>query len=133
MPGPSQHQGPEPVVVDKRIFVHAPQYHWHQEGGIDAASRAAIEQLHKNTHDFAVATVKEVDAINERVEGVSERINTTAAAVEQQLDMPLTSGQGAQRWHEIAQKEIGQTQTNLVEGMGRVTAIEASVQKIEEA
>ena len=83
MPRPSQHQGPEPVVVDKRIFVHAPQYHWHQEGGIDAASRVAIEKLHKNTHDFAVATVKEVDTINERVEGVSERINTTAAVVEQ--------------------------------------------------
>ena len=96
MPGPSQHQGPEPVVVDKRIFVHAPQYHWHQEGGINAASRAAIEKLHKNTHDFAVATVKEVDAINERVEGVSERINTTAAAVEQQLEMLLTTGQEAQ-------------------------------------
>ena len=47
-----QSQGPELVVVDKRIFVHAPQYHWHQEGGIDAASRAAIEQLHKNTHDL---------------------------------------------------------------------------------
>ena len=24
MPGPSQHQEPELVVVDKRIFVHAP-------------------------------------------------------------------------------------------------------------
>ena len=95
---PSQSQGPEPVVVDKRIFVHAPQYHWHQEGGIDAASRAAIEKLHKNTHDFAVATVKEVDGLNERVEEVSERINTTAATMEQQLDMILTSGQGAQKW-----------------------------------
>ena len=82
MPETSQRQGTEPVVVDKRIFVHAPQYHWHQEGGVDAASRAAIEQLHKNTHDFAVATVKEVDALNERVEGVSGRINNTAAAVE---------------------------------------------------
>ena len=92
MPESSQHQGPEPVVMDKRIFVHTPQYHWHQEGGIDAASRAAIEKLHKNTHDFAVATVKEVDTINARVEGVSERINTTAAAVEQQLEMLLTMG-----------------------------------------
>ena len=98
VPGPSLHQGPEPVVVDKRIFVHAPQYHWNQEGGIDAASRAAIEQLHKNTHNFAMATVKEIDAINERVEGVSERINTTAAAVEQQLEMLLTMGQEAQQW-----------------------------------
>ena len=82
VPGPSQHQGPEPVVVDKRIFVHAPQYHWHQEGGIDTDARAAIEKLHKDTHDFAVATVQEVDALNKRVDGLSERIDTTAAAVE---------------------------------------------------
>ena len=86
------------MVVDQRIFIHAPQYHWHKEGGVDAAARAAIETLHKNTHNFAMATVKEVDALNERVEGVSERIDTTAAAVEQQLDMLLTPGQGAQRW-----------------------------------
>ena len=62
---PSQSQEPEPVVMDQRIFVHAPQYHWHQSGGVDDAARAAIEALHKNTHDFAVATVKEVDALNE--------------------------------------------------------------------
>ena len=127
MPGPSQSQEPELVVVDQHIFVQAPQYHWYQEGGVDATARAAIEKLHKNTHDFAMATVKEVDALNERVDGVSERINTTAAAVEQQLDMLLTSGQGAQRWQEIAQKEIGQTRTDLVEGMDRVTAMESSV------
>ena len=133
MPGPSQSQEPVPEVVDARIFVHAPQYHWHQEGGVDAAARAAIETLHKNTHDFAVATVHEVDALNERVDGVSERINTTAAAVEQQLDMLLTSGQGAQQWQEIAQKEISQTRTDLVEGLGRVTALESTVQKIKEA
>ena len=96
--GPRQSQEPESVVVDQRIFVHAPQYHWHQEGGVDAAARAAIETLHKNTHDFAVATVKEVDALNGQIEGVSARIDTTAAAVEQQLDMLLTSSQGAQRW-----------------------------------
>ena len=132
MPETSQHQGPEPVVVDARIFVHAPQYHWHQEGGIDAAARAAIEKLHKNTHDFAVATVKEVDAVNEQVEGVSERVNATAAAVEQQLEMLLTTGQEAQQWQEIAQKEIGQTRTDLVEGMGRVAAMETTVQRIRE-
>ena len=28
-PSVSQSQEPEPVVVDQRIFVHAPQYHWH--------------------------------------------------------------------------------------------------------
>ena len=81
-PSGSQEPAPEPVVVDQRIFVHAPQYHWHQEGGIDSDARAAIEKLHKDTHDFAVATVKEVDALNERIDGVSERIDATAAAVE---------------------------------------------------
>ena len=98
MPGPSQHQGPEPVVVDKRIFVHAPQYHWHQEGGVDIDARAAIEKLHKDTHDFAVATVQEVDALGERIDGVSERIDTSAAAVEQQIDMLLAAGQEAQQF-----------------------------------
>ena len=82
-PSGSQEPAPEPVVVDQRIFVHAPQYHWHQEGGIDADARAAIGKLHKNTHDFAVAIVKEVDSLSERIEGVSERIDATAAAVEQ--------------------------------------------------
>ena len=109
-----QSQETEPGVVDARIFVHAPQYHWHQEGGVDAAARAAIETLHKNTHDFAVATVHEVDALNERVDGVSERINTTAAAVEQQLDILLMTRQAAQHWQEITQKEIGQTRIDLV-------------------
>ena len=78
-----------------RVLVHAPQYHWHQEGGVDIDARAAIEKLHKDTHDFAVATVKEVDGLSERIEGVSERIDTTAAAVEQQMDMLLAAGQGA--------------------------------------
>ena len=97
-PSVSQSQEPEPVVVDQRIFVHAPQYHWHQEGGIDSDARAAIEKLYKDTHGFAVATVKEVDALNERIDGVSERIDTTAAAVEQQMEMLLAAGQGAQHF-----------------------------------
>ena len=74
-----------------------------------------------------MATVHEVDALNERVDGVSERINTTAAAMEQQLEMLLTMGQEAQQWQEIAQTEIGQTRTDLVEGMGRVAAMESNV------
>ena len=86
-------QEPEPVVVDQRVFVHAPQYHWHQEGGIDTDARAAIEKLHKDTHDFAVATVKEVDSPSGRIEGVSERIDATAVAVEQQMEMVLAAGQ----------------------------------------
>ena len=56
-PSISQSQEPEPIVVDQRVFVHAPQYHWHQEGGVDVDARAAIEKLHKDTHDFAVAIV----------------------------------------------------------------------------
>ena len=90
----SQEPAPEPVVVDQRIFVHAPQYHWHQEGGINSDARAAIEKLHKDTHDFAVATVKEVDALNERIDGVSDRIDATVVAVEQQMEMVLAAGQG---------------------------------------
>ena len=116
-------QEPEPVVVDQRVFVHAPQYHWHQEGGVDVDARAAIEKLHKDTHDFAVATVKEVDSLSERIEGVSERIDATAAAVEQQMEMVLAAGQGAQQFQEIAHREMGQTRADLVEGLGRVTAL----------
>ena len=128
----SQEPAPEPVVVDQRIFVHAPQYHWHQEGGIDADARVAIEKLHKDTHDFAVATVQEVDALGERIDAVSERIDATAAIVEQQIEMLLTAGQGAQQWQEIAHKEMGQTRADLVEGMGRVTALKSAVQTIRE-
>ena len=43
-----------------------------------------------------MTTVREVDALNEKVDGVSERINNTAAVVERQMDMMLTIGQGAQ-------------------------------------
>ena len=92
---------------------------------MDRDARAAIEKLHKDTHDFAVAIVQEVDALN-------ERIDTTAAAVEQQMEMLLTSGQGAQQWQEIAQKGIGQTRANLVAGLGRVTVLESSIQAIRE-
>ena len=63
-------------------------------------ARVAIEKLHKDTHDFAVATVKEVDSLSERIEGVSERIDATAAAVEQQMEMLLAAGQGAQQFQE---------------------------------
>ena len=131
----SQSQEPEAklVVVDQRIFVHAPQYHWHQEGGVEIDARAAIEKLHKDTHDSAVATVKEVDGLSERIDGVSERIDTTAAAVEQQMEMLLAAGQGAQQFQEIAYREMGQTRADLVEGMGRVTSLESSVHEIREA
>ena len=40
-------------VVDQRVFIHAPQYHWHQEGGVDQEAWAAIEKLHRDTYQFA--------------------------------------------------------------------------------
>ena len=51
--------------------------------------------------------MKEVDALNERIDGVSERIDTTTAAVEQQMEMLLAAGQGAQQFQEIAHREMG--------------------------
>ena len=110
-----------------------PQYHWHQEGGVDRDLRAAIEELHKDTHAFVVATVQEVDALNESIDRVSEWIDATAVAVEQQMDFLMTSGHEAQQWQEIAQKEIGQMRADLVEGQDRLTALESFVQKIREA
>ena len=65
---------------------------------MDTNARAVLEKLHKDTHDFAVATVQEVDALNERIDGVSKRIDATTATVEQQMDFLLTSGKGAQQW-----------------------------------
>ena len=115
----SQSQEPEPVVVDQRIFVHAPQYHWHQEGGIDSDAHAAIEKLHKDTHDFAVATVKEVDALNERIDGVSERIDATAAAVEQQMEMVLAAGQGPSSFRRSPTGRWARHVADLVEGIGQ--------------
>ena len=64
-PDPSA-QGPS--VVDQRIFVHAPQYHWHQDGGVDREARAAIEKLHQDTHSFARETVRHGDKLREDVD-----------------------------------------------------------------
>ena len=52
-------------AMDHRVFVHAPQYHWHQEGGVDRDARAAIEKLHKDTHSFAQDTVRHGDKLRE--------------------------------------------------------------------
>ena len=78
-PGSSSMQGQEPipsaqgppVIVDQRIFVHAPHYHWCQEGGVDREARAAIEELHKNTHSFARETVQHGDKLREDVDGLA--------------------------------------------------------------
>ena len=37
-------------MVDRRVFIHAPQNHWHAEGGVDQEARAAIEKLHRGTY-----------------------------------------------------------------------------------
>ena len=59
---------------------------------MDTDARATIEKLHKDTHDFAVAIVKEVDSLNERVDGLSEWIDATTATVKQQIDLLLALG-----------------------------------------
>ena len=89
-PGPSaQSQEPAPSaqgppVVDQRTFVHAPQYHWHQDGGVDKEARAAIEKLHKDTHSFAVETVRHGDKLREDVDGLAGVVDQASAALEQQ-------------------------------------------------
>ena len=87
-PGPSvQGQEPtpsaqEPPIVDQRIFVHAPHYHWHQEGGVDREARAAIEKLHTDTHSFAQETVRHGDKLREDVDGLAEVVDQASAALE---------------------------------------------------
>ena len=90
-PGPSSVQGQEPIpsaqgppIVDQSIFVHAPQYHWCQEGGVDREARAAIEELHKNTHSFALETVRHGDKLREDVDGLAGVVDQASAALEQQ-------------------------------------------------
>ena len=88
-PGPSSIQGQEPdpsaqgpSVVDQRVFVHAPHYHWHQEGGVDREARAAIEKLHKDTHSFAQETVRHGDKLRDDVDGLAGVVDQATAALE---------------------------------------------------
>ena len=37
----SQEPAPEPVVVDQRIFVHAPQYHWYVQDSASVEQEAS--------------------------------------------------------------------------------------------
>ena len=67
-PGPSVQGQP---IVDQRIFVHAPHYHWHQEGGVDQEAYAAIKKLHKDTHSFAQETICHGDKLWEDVNGLT--------------------------------------------------------------
>ena len=39
--------------VDARVFVNAPQYHWHQGGSVDQEARVALEGLHRDTYQLA--------------------------------------------------------------------------------
>ena len=80
-PDPSA-QGPS--VVDQCVFVHAPQYHWHQEGGVDREARAAIEKLHQDTHSFARETVCHGDKLREDVDELAGVVEQASAALEQQ-------------------------------------------------
>ena len=68
--------------MDQRVFVHAPHYHWHQEGGEDREARAAIEKLHKDTHRFAHGTVHHGDKLWEDVDGLAGVVDQATAALE---------------------------------------------------
>ena len=103
-PTPSA-QGPS--VVDARVFVHAPQYHWHQDGGVDKEARAALEKLHKDTHSFAVETVSHGDKLREDVDGLAGVVDQTSAALEQQSVFLGELEQRGQGWQDIAQRELG--------------------------
>ena len=136
-PGPSS-QGQEPApsaqgppVVDHRVFVHAPQYHWHQDGGVDREARAAIEKLHKDTHSFARETVRHGDKLREDVDGLAGVVDQASAALEQQSVFLGELEQQAQGWQEVAQREIGQTRADMVELQGRLTAVESTLQDIQ--
>ena len=68
--------------MDQRVFVHAPQYHWHQEGGVDREARATIEKLHKDTHSFALDTVRHGDKLREDVDELAGVVDQASAALE---------------------------------------------------
>lgn len=57
---------------------------------MDKDTCAAIEKLHKDTHDFDMATVEE-DALNKRIDKVSERVDATAVVVEHQIELLMAS------------------------------------------
>ena len=88
--------------MDQRIFVHAPHYHWHQEGGVDQEARAAIEKLHQDTHSFAQETVRHGDKLREDVDELAGVVEQASAALEQQSVFLGGLEQQAQGWQEIA-------------------------------
>ena len=49
---PGDRQGPTEQEPARQFYIHAPQYHWHMEGGHDAMARQAIEQLDQQTFRF---------------------------------------------------------------------------------
>ena len=57
-------------------------------------------------------------------------VESTSAALEQQSEAIVEAGQRSQRWKELAQKEIGQARTDLVEAGGRLTTVESAVQDL---
>ena len=101
--------------MDQRVFVHAPHYHWHQEGGFDREAHAAIEKLHKNTHSFAQETVRHGDKLREDVDGLVGVVEQTSAALEQPSVFLGGLELQAQGWQDIAQREVGQLRADLVE------------------
>ena len=58
-------------MVDRRVFIHALQYHWHAKGGMDQEARAAIEKLHWDTYQFAQETVEHRRQLRLGVDGLA--------------------------------------------------------------
>ena len=117
--------------MDQRVFVHAPHYHWHQEGGVDREAHAAIVKLHKDTHSFAQETVHHGDKLREDVDGLAGVVEQTSAILEQQSVFLGGLEQRAQGWQDIAQREVGQLRADLVETQGKLTAVKSSVQEFQ--
>ena len=71
--------------VHYQMYVHAPEYHWHVHAevqtGADVEGRAAIEELHQRTHDFARDTVREVEALQQAVSSADQRAGSIEAVV----------------------------------------------------
>lgn len=49
---PGDREGPNEEQPGRNFFIHAPQYHWHVEGGHDQPARMAIEELGRQTFRF---------------------------------------------------------------------------------
>ena len=142
----------EGETVDARVFVHAPQYHWHQEGGRDADARAAIERLHHDTFHFAQQAAQETQRLGQDIGGLSARVaevtavghtaaarieqlaaalDTTSAALEQQSAFLEDADEGVQQWQKQVEDNVAQTREQLVECVVKTDTLESTVKEMQ--